>query len=148
MKKNSAIVALNKSARFNFEILQEWESGIVLTGSEVKSLRINKANLQESYVKYTKEMEIFIQNFHIAKYQGVRDHEPMRLKKLLLHKKEIHKMHAGITQKGLTIIPIKAYFNKKGIMKINIGLARGKNLKDKRRDIKKRDLDREQRRER
>lgn len=149
MKKNSAVVAINKAARFNFEILKEVEAGIVLKGSEVKSLRINKANLQESYIKCDKKLEIFIQNFHIAKYKGAgfRDHDPIRLKKLLLHKKEIYKMHASITQKGLTIVPIRAYFNQKGILKINIGLAKGKKLHDKRRDIKKRDLEREQRKE-
>lgn len=149
MKKNSAVVAINKSARFNFEILKEIEAGVSLRGSEVKSLRINRATLQESYVKCTKEMEVFVQNFHIAKYQsaGLRGHDPMRLKKLLLHKKEIYKLFTATTQKGLTIIPMKAYFNSKGILKVNIGLARGKQLHDKRRDIKKRDLEREQRRE-
>lgn len=150
MKKNSSIVALNKSARFNYEILKSNEAGVSLQGSEVKSLRIHKANLQESYIKCTKNGEIFIQNFHITKYQGSKfnKHDPQRLKKLLLHKKEINKIREATTQKGLTCVPLQAYFNSRGLLKIEIAIARGKKLHDKRRDLKKKDLRREMQRHR
>ena len=143
------VVALNKAANFNYEILRTEEAGIILSGTEVKSLRKQKTHLQESYVRCTKEGEIFIYNFHIPKYKEAdRDnHDPIRIKKLLMHKKQIHKFMAGQAEKGLTIVPIRAFFNKKGLLKMQIGLARGKKIHDKRRDLKAKDLLRESRKE-
>lgn len=129
----------NKKAYFDYEILEEIETGIVLKGTEIKSIRNGKANLKDSYA-IIKNNEVFILNMHISHYdQGnIFNHEETRTRKLLLHKKEILKLRDRLEQKGLTLIPLKLYF-KGNRAKILLGLARGKKLYDKRESIKKRD---------
>lgn len=130
----------NKKARFNFEILEQAEAGISLTGSEVKSLRAGKASLEEAFA-IIRDGEVFLRDCNISPYPqaGYAQHKPTRERKLLLHKREIRKLFNKVTQKGLTLIPLKMYFNDRGLVKVLIGLARGKKLHDKRQDLKKRD---------
>ena len=134
---------LNRKANFDYEIIDTYESGIVLTGTEIKSIRLGKANLKDSYA-IIKNNEIFLLNMHISSYeQGNRfNHEETRTRKLLLHKKEILKLRDKLELDGLTLIPLKLYF-KNGKAKILIGLARGKKNYDKRESIKKKDIDRQ-----
>ncbi len=134
---------LNRKANFDYEIIDTYESGIVLTGTEIKSIRLGKANLKDSYA-IIKNNEIFLLNMHISSYeQGNRfNHEETRTRKLLLHKKEILKLRDKLELDGLTLIPLKLYF-KNGKAKILIGLARGKKNYDKRESIKKKDMDRQ-----
>ena len=137
------IVATNRQARFEYNILESFEAGIALTGTEVKSLRTGKASLSNSFARI-EGPEVFLQNMHIAPYAfgNIANPDPIRPRKLLLHKKEIRRLIAEITTKKLTLIPLKAYF-KGGIVKIELGLAKGKKLYDKRAIIKKRESDRE-----
>jgi SsrA-binding protein len=130
----------NKKARFDFEILEQAEAGISLTGSEVKSLRSGKASLEEAYA-VIRDGEAFLRDCNISPYPqaGYAQHKPTRERKLLLHRREIRKLFNKVTQKGLTLIPLKMYFNERGLVKVVIGLARGKKLHDKRQDLKKRD---------
>ena len=130
----------NKKARFNFEILEQAEAGISLTGSEVKSLRAGKASLEEAYA-VIRDGEAFLRDCNISPYPqaGYAQHKPTRERKLLLHKREIRKLFTKVTQKGLTLVPLKMYFNERGLVKVLIGLARGKKIHDKRQDMKKRD---------
>ena len=134
---------LNRKANFDYEIIDTYESGIVLTGTEIKSIRLGKANLKDSYA-IIKNNEIFLLNMHISSYeQGNRfNHEETRTRKLLLHRKEILKLRDKLELDGLTLIPLKLYF-KNGKAKILIGLARGKKNYDKRESIKKKDMDRQ-----
>lgn len=133
----------NKKAKFDYEILETYESGIVLTGTEIKSIRLGKVNLKDSYC-IIKNNEIFILNMHISAYDfgNIFNHEETRTRKLLLHKKEILKLKNNLNLNGLTIVPLKLYF-KKSKAKILIGLAKGKHTYDKREAIKKRDQERE-----
>lgn len=137
------IISENKKAWFDYEILDKWEAGLVLVGSEVKSLRVNGCTLKDSYVAF-RGTEAFLQNAHIPVYSAssYNNHEPERLRKLLLNASEIAKIHAGTTEKGLSCVPLKMYF-KKGKAKIEIALARGKKKGDKRQSIKTREADRE-----
>lgn len=137
------IINENKKARFDFEIVETFEAGLVLTGSEVKSLRQNQVTLKDSYVAF-RGHEAFLQKAHIPIYlaSSYNNHEPERVRKLLLHEAELTKIHAAITEKGLTCIPLKMYW-KKGMAKVEIGLARGKKKGDKRQAIKSREADRE-----
>ena len=134
----------NKRAKFNFEIIETVEAGIVLTGSEVKSLRNGKATLEEAYARI-RDLEIFLIGCHISPYPmaGYAQHHPTRERKLLLHKRQIGKWNAKVTQRGLTLVPLTIYFNERGKIKLELGLARGKTFADKRSDIKKRDHKRE-----
>lgn len=134
---------LNRKANFDYEILDTYESGIVLTGTEIKSIRLGKANLKDSYA-IIKNNEIFLLNMHISSYeQGNRfNHEETRTRKLLLHKNEIRKINDKIKIKGLTIVPLKVYFVR-GKAKVEIAIARGKHTYDKKESIKQRDIDRE-----
>ena len=140
------IITTNKKATFEYHIEERFEAGMVLTGTEVKSLRAGKANLQEAYCN-VESGEMILRGCHIAPYDhGNRaNHEPARTRKLLLHKREIEKLDKAARQKGYTIVPIKLYF-KNGRAKIEIGLGKGKKLFDKRADIadreSKRRLDR------
>ena len=133
----------NRKVNFDYEIIDTYEAGIVLTGTEIKSIRLGKANLKDSYA-IIKNDEIFLLNMHISSYeQGNRfNHEETRTRKLLLHKKEILKLKSKIEIEGFTIVPIKLYFIK-GKAKILIGLAKGKKNYDKRESIKKKDIDRQ-----
>lgn len=133
----------NKKANFDYEIIDTYESGIVLTGTEIKSIRAGKANLKDSYA-IIKNNEIFLLNMHISSYeQGNRfNHEETRTRKLLMHKKEILKLRDKLEIEGYTLVPIKLYF-KGSVAKILIGLAKGKKNYDKRESIKKKDIERQ-----
>ncbi|WP_350334531.1 SsrA-binding protein SmpB [Coralliovum pocilloporae] len=138
------VIADNRKARFNFEIGQTFEAGLELRGTEVKSLRVGKCNIAESYAG-EQGGEIFLFNANIPEYlQANRfNHEPRRPRKLLLHKREIGRLLGGVQKEGMTIVPLKIYFNDSGRAKLEIALARGKKLHDKRETEKKRSWDRE-----
>lgn len=136
---------LNKKARFNYEILSEIEAGIVLTGTEIKSIRAGKTALNDSFVRIKKN-EAYILNMHIAKYEegNIFNHDETRERKLLLHKKEIKKLSIEADKDGMSLIPLMLYI-KNGKAKILVGVGRGKKLYDKKEVIKKRDQEREAR---
>ena len=138
------IVADNRKARFNYEIGEVFEAGVALTGSEVKSLRSGKANIGESYAG-TRDGELWLYNSNISEYKqaGQFNHAPKRPRKLLLHKRQINKLIGAVEREGMTVVPLKLYFNEKGRAKVEIALARGKKLHDKRQTGKKRDWARE-----
>jgi SsrA-binding protein len=138
-----AIVAENRKARHDFHILDSIEAGISLLGSEVKAIRAGQINLKESFVR-AKKGELFLLGCHITPYAFARkdEIEPTRERKLLLHKREIERLAVEIAKKGLTIVPLKAYF-RGGRCKIELGLAKGKQVHDKRQDERKREADRE-----
>jgi len=138
------VVADNRKARFNYEIGEVYEAGIALTGSEVKSLRAGKATIAESYAD-ARGGEIWLINSNIPEYlQAHRfNHLPKRPRKLLLHARQIDKLVGAVEREGMTIVPLKLYFNEKGRAKIEIALARGKKLHDKRETLKKRSWERE-----
>ena len=142
----SKIIATNKKAFQNYFLLERWECGIILKGSEVKSLRSSGVNFTDSFA-HVEGSEILLYNLHINSYvqASYLNVEPVRPRKLLLHKREISKI-AGQVQKGLTLIPTKIYFNKRGFAKVEIALGKSKKLHDRREDIKKRDVDREMKR--
>lgn len=141
---NEAVKVLikNKKARHEYFIEEVIEAGIALAGSEVKSIRGGKANITDAYVRI-QDGEAFIQNMHISPYEkgSVYNAEPLRARKLLMHKKEIAKLYSVVVQKGLTLVPLSVYL-KKGLVKIEIGVARGKKLYDKRQSIAERDAQR------
>jgi SsrA-binding protein len=138
------VVADNRKARFNYEITDTLEAGIALTGTEVKSLRQNKAQITESYAGPSGN-EIFLFNAYIPEYLEANrfNHETRRPRRLLLHKRQIAKFIGATQREGYTLIPLKVYFNERGRAKVEIGLGRGKNTHDKRESEKKRDWDRE-----
>ena len=140
-------IVVNKKARFNYEIVDTFEAGLVLHGTEVKSVRLKKVSIQEAYATI-KNNEAFIIGMNIAQYDmGNRfNHEPLRERKLLLHRQEIKRLTGKLKEKGYTLVPLKVYF-KKGKVKILLGLGRGKAQYDKRKTIQKRDADREMQRE-
>ncbi len=137
------VIAKNRKAYFQYEILEKFEAGIVLTGTEVKSVRNRDVSINESFATIN-QGEIYLYEMHIGQYkQGNREnHEPKRVRKLLLHRKEIDKIVGKIKLKGSTLIPLSLYF-KEGLVKVEIALARGKTTVDKRDDIKKRTIERE-----
>ena len=143
--ENQKLIADNRKAWFEYEILEQFEAGIVLKGTEVKSIREGGVSLRESFCKVF-GAEIFLWNAHIAPYshRGSAEHEPTRTRKLLLNRREINKLLGKTIEKGLTVVPLRMYF-KKGRIKLAIGLARGKNVRDKRETIKRRETDRETR---
>ena len=138
------VVADNRRARFNYEIGETFEAGIALTGTEVKALRQGKATIAESYAD-SRGGELWLVNANIPEYlQGGRfNHAPKRPRKLLLHKRQIDKLAGAVDREGMTIVPLKLYFNEKGRAKLEIAVARGKKLHDKRETEKKRSWDRE-----
>jgi SsrA-binding protein len=138
------VVADNRKARFNYEIGEVFEAGIALTGTEVKSLRQGKATIAESYAD-ARRGEIWLVNANIPEYlQGGRfNHPPKRARKLLLHRRQIDKLAGAVEREGMTLVPLKLYFNEKGRAKIELALARGKKLHDKRETEKKRSWERE-----
>jgi SsrA-binding protein len=138
------IVADNRKARFNYEIGETFEAGVALTGSEVKSLRAGKANIGESYAG-ARDGELWLYNSNISEYKqaGRFNHAPKRPRKLLLHKRQIDKLIGAVEREGMTVVPLKLYFNDKGRAKVELALARGKKLHDKRETAKKRDWERE-----
>jgi SsrA-binding protein len=141
------IVADNRKARFNYEIVDTLEAGLVLAGSEVKSLRESKANIQESYAS-PEGGEMWLINSYIPEYLKASrfNHEPRRRRKLLLSKRELSRLALSVEKQGMTLIPLKLYFNDKGRAKLELAIARGKKLHDKRDTEKKRDWSREKQR--
>ncbi|NER13329.1 SsrA-binding protein SmpB [Leptobacterium flavescens] len=146
MQKNINIQ--NKKARFEYELLDQYTAGIVLTGTEIKSIRLSKASIAESFCEFNERGELFVINMYIEEYMhGTHyNHKPRSERKLLLNKNELRKLHREVKSTGLTIVPLRLFLNEKGLAKIDIALARGKKLHDKRETIKdrdnKRDLDR------
>ena len=144
-EKAQRVIADNRKAFHDFHVLDTWEAGVALLGTEVKAIREGRVNLRDSYAVVEKG-EVFALNIHISPYshRGSADHEPMRKRKLLLHKQEIRKLIGRTVEKGLTLVPLKMYF-KGGKVKMAVGLARGKKSHDKRETMKKRESDRETR---
>ena len=142
MRKQTEIK--NRSAYFEYFIEDKYVAGIVLTGTEVKSLREGKANFNDSYCLF-QNGELWIRSFHISEYSHgtVNNHDPIRERKLLLNRRELKKMEAKLKEKGYTIVPLRLYFNEKNLAKLEIGLGKGKKLHDKRETIKQRDTERE-----
>ena len=143
-KSDGKLIADNRKARHDYEYLETFEAGLQLTGTEVKSLRNGKANIAESYAT-DEEGEIWLINSYIPEYlEGNRNnHNPRRRRKLLLHKREMDKLMGGVQKEGLTIIPSRLYFNARGLAKLQIALARGRKVHDKRQVAKNRDWNRE-----
>ena len=141
--KNWKLIAENRKARFDFFIEDQYEAGMALVGTEVKSVRLGRVNLKDSYAKVVNG-EVFVYQMHIGAYPFAYydNHEPLRIRKLLLHKTEIRKLAAKLNEQGFTLIPLRVYI-KDGKIKITLGLARGKRKYDKRDTIRKRDQDRE-----
>ncbi|HEY8175578.1 MAG TPA: SsrA-binding protein SmpB [Gemmatimonadaceae bacterium] len=136
-------VARNKRARFDYHLLETFEAGIVLGGTEVKSLRSGKASIADAY-GIVRDGEVFLLNAHIQPYEsrGYANHEPTRSRKLLLHRREIRRLIGAVEREGLTLIPLELYF-KKGVAKVALALAKGKKLHDKRETERQRDAERE-----
>ena len=142
-EKGSRLIANNKKAYHDYFIEETYEAGIALHGTEVKSLRMGKCSIKESFVRIENE-EVYIYGMHISPYEkgNIFNRDPLRVKKLLLHKSEIRKMKGKIAEKGYTLVPLKVYFNR-SLVKVEIGLAKGKKLYDNRQDIAKKDQRRE-----
>ena len=138
------VVASNRKAFHDYFIEERYEAGIMLQGTEVKSLREGRVNLQDSYAS-VRGTEVFLHQCHISPYShgNIMNHDPTRVRKLLLHKQEIHKLLGKTQQKGLTLIPLRIYFSKRGHAKVELGLAKGKKLYDRRESIKCREAGRE-----
>ena len=141
--KGTKLIANNKKAYHDYFIEDKYEAGIVLHGTEVKSLRMGKCSIKESFI-HADHGEIYIEHMHIAPYEkgNIFNKDPLRVKKLLMHRYEINKLMGKIKEKGFTLVPLKVYF-KGSLVKVEIGLARGKKLYDKREDIAKKDQRRE-----
>lgn len=137
----------NRRAWHDYELLERFEAGLALVGSEVKAIRAGRISIAEAYAK-PHHGELYIYDMHIATYDPAsgRNHDPLRPRKLLLHRFQIARLSSKVEQKGLTIVPLRVYTNKRGIVKIEIALARGKATHDRRDEIRKRDLEREIRR--
>jgi len=140
---NDGVIARNKRARHDYHILDTWETGIVLSGTEVKALRQGKATLTDAYGN-VRDGEIYLLNLHIGQYEqgNVFNHEPTRTRKLLMHKREIRRLIGAVEREGLTLVPLDLHF-KEGRVKVSLALAKGKKLHDKREDIRRRDDERE-----
>lgn len=146
-KNNFKLLANNKKAYFDYFIEDKWEAGISLYGTEVKSIRMGKVSIKESYIKI-ENGEVFVYNMHVSPYEkgNIFNRDPIRVRKLLLHRAEINKLSGKITEKGYTLVPLQVYI-KDGFVKVEIGLAKGKKLYDKRDSIAKKDVRRENERE-
>jgi len=140
------IIQENRQVRHDYHVVETFEAGLVLMGSEVKSIRAKAVQLKDSYVAF-KGNEAFLQNVHIGEYKAssYNNHHPERLRKLLMNRKELDQIHGSLREKGLTCVPTKIYFNK-GRVKVEVALVKGKKLHDKRESIKKRDVDNQLRR--
>ena len=140
----SGIYIKNKKASFEFEFIETYTAGIVLNGTEIKSLRLSKASIAEAYGLISKN-EILLRNMYIQPYENGThyNHQPRRDRKLLLNRSEINKIDRKIKSKGLTLVPVNLFINKKGLAKVEIALAKGKKIYDKREDLKKKDAKRE-----
>ena len=137
-------IAKNRRARHEYHVLETWEAGVVLQGTEVKSLRQGRANLQDSFARLDHRGELWLHNLHISPYEaGNRfNHDPLRTRKLLLRRQQLRKLIGQVEQKGLTLVPLDIYFSR-GVAKVTVALARGKKQHDKRESIKQRIADRE-----
>ena len=144
-RSGDRVVAQNRKARHEFHVLETWETGIVLQGTEVKSLRAGKANLADAFATLSGG-ELWLFNMHVSPYeQGNRfNHDPLRPRKLLMHRSELRKLVGQVEQKGLTLVPLSMYFNSSGRAKVELAIARGKKMHDKRDTEKERDWKREQ----
>jgi SsrA-binding protein len=144
MSKEQQLTIRNKKASFEYSFLTSYKAGIMLTGTEVKAIREGKATLSDSFCIF-ENGELWLKNMHISEYKqgSYNNHEPKRMRKLLLNKSELQKIQSKLKEKGTTIIPIQLFFNERGIAKVEIALARGKKMFDKREDIKKKDIERE-----
>lgn len=142
-KENIKLIANNKKAYFDYFIEDTYEAGISLHGTEVKSLRMGRCSVKEAFIRIEKE-EVFVYGMHISPYEkgNIFNKDPLRVRKLLLHRHEINKINGQLAAKGYTVVPLKVYF-KGSLVKVSIGLARGKKLYDKRQDIAKKDQRRE-----
>lgn len=140
----NGLIAENRKARYNFEILETFEAGMMLHGTEVKSLRNGEANIAESYASY-EDSEMWLINSYVPEYLEANrfNHEPRRRRKLLLHSREIVKLANGVDREGMTIVPLRLYFNDRGMAKLQLGLAKGKKVHDKRETEKNRDWQRD-----
>jgi len=140
------VLASNRKARHEYHILEEWEAGLVLTGSEVKSLRDGKVSFQDAFARVERG-EVWLHRLHISPYLQAnrQNHDPLRPRKLLLHRSEIRKLIGKVEEKGLTLIPLELYLDR-GLVKLKLALGRGKQLHDKREALKQRDQEREARR--
>ena len=138
---NNRTIAVNRQARFNYEILDQYEAGLALTGTEIKSVRAGRVDLREAYAR-PQQGELWLLNAHIAQYDAgsIYNHDPRRPRKLLLHREEIRKLSDEVAQKGLTLVALRLYI-KNHVAKMEVGLARGKRQYDKRRAIRDRELD-------
>lgn len=147
-KDNFKLVANNKKAYHDYFIDDTYEAGISLAGTEVKSVRMGKCSIKEAFVKVEKNEEVYVYGMHISPYEkgNIFNKDPLRVRKLLLHRSEINKMTGKMKEKGIALVPLKVYF-KGSLVKVEIGLARGKKLYDKRHDIAKKDQEREASRE-
>jgi SsrA-binding protein len=139
------LIADNRKARHDYTLFDTFEAGIALLGTEVKAIREGRVNLRDSYGRL-EQGEVFLHNVHISPYshRGYAEHEPMRRRKLLLHKREIRKLIGKMVERGFTLVPVRMYF-RKGLVKVTVGVAKGKRTYDKRETIKRRQVDRETR---
>ena len=143
-KKYELPEIVNRKARFNYEFIESYKAGIVLTGTEIKSVKEGKVNMSDSFC-YFRQGELWMKNLHISEYKfgNYANHEPLRIRKLLLTKKEMRKLEGKIKEKGLTIVPYRIFFNERGLAKVDIELCKGKKTYDKRESLKERDTQKE-----
>lgn len=148
-KKETKKKAENRKARFDYEFVEEFTAGIVLTGCEIKSIRDGGCSIGDAWCSIGDSDEVFVKNMHIAPYKlaGYEKNDPLRDRKLLLTKREIRKLRKAVSQKGMTVIPVTVFINENGLAKVDIVLARGKHTYDKKQSIKERDIDRQTKRE-
>lgn len=141
---NATVNIKNRKASFEYEFLEKYLAGLVLKGTEIKSIREGRANLTEAYCTFYGE-ELYVQNMHISPYEegNILNHEPLRKRKLLLNKRELGKLKTKLEEKGLTIVPLRLFITNRGFAKMEIALAKGKKLHDKRESIKEKDIKRE-----
>ena len=140
----SKTLAKNRKARFEYEIQNTMEVGIVLKGTEVKSIRAGQINITESFCRVDDHLQVYLLNAHVSQYDfgNIHNHDPLRPRRLLLHRSEIRRLYGQVKEQGLTLIPIKIYL-KGGIIKMELALGRGKKMYDKRQTMKKRDAERD-----
>lgn len=144
MSKVQAVSISNRKASFHYFISETWEAGLILTGTEIKAIREGKANLNDAYC-FFRDNELWVKYMHISAYEfgGYSNHEPKRDRKLLLHRHQLRKMQSKLREKGVTVIPVRCFINERGYAKLEIGLARGKKMFDKRETIKQAEAKRE-----
>lgn len=142
--KETIVNIKNRKASHEYQFLDIYQAGVMLTGTEIKSIRASKVSLSDAFCVFINE-ELYVRNMHIAEYKEgtYNNHDPKRLRKLLLHRKELHKLYVKSKEKGLTIITLRVFVNDRGFAKVEIALAKGKKLYDKRQDLKSKDAQRE-----